>query len=208
MLSTDVNISVEYVSSANVVGVTEFALDVLNGSFFCLKTLDKESGIVSGILASIFVVIWEYNLGKAVDDSLDDELRSKFRARFTFGESVSAFHHKINDHFCKSLSLDNRKRLESLLIQLVRSAIFSEDKLLTDEIASLCCTWVLEVLECVCVEGIEEENLLHQLLTKDETWPVFVVPNFCLSKVSMYLKTIFVSVSMHMNVIFLVTYLL
>lgn len=184
MLCNDAKICVELDSSLNIVEIAQFALQILDGSFFSLKTLDGESGLVSGILSAIFVIEWEYNLSKALNDSLDDHSMTKTKARLIFGEYVCAFNNKINVQFFNSLCLDSRKRLSNILIQSIRFAIFAEDRLINDEIASLCCTWVLEVLERVCVDENDEQNLLHHLLSKDESWPVFVVPNFSLTKAS------------------------
>ncbi|KAJ1380216.1 putative E3 ubiquitin-protein ligase, partial [Sesbania bispinosa] len=94
----------------------------------------------------------------ALDDSLDDESVSKTKARLTLGEYS------------------------------MKSAIFVQDKLVNDQITSLCCTWVLEVIECVCVDENDEQNLLRELLSKGEMWPVFVVPNFSLTKGSGHQK--------------------
>ncbi|RDX61954.1 E3 ubiquitin-protein ligase listerin, partial [Mucuna pruriens] len=188
MLSNDAKISVEFDSSLNIVEIAQFALEILDGSFFSLKTLDGDSGLVSGILSAIFLIEWECYLSKALDDSLDDNSMSKTKARLTFGEYICAFHNKINVQFFKSLCSDSRKRLSNILIQSIKFAIFSKDRLINDEIASLCCTWVLEVLERVCVDENDEQNLLHHLLSKDELWPVFVVPNFSLRKASGHQK--------------------
>ncbi|KAJ1437516.1 Zinc finger, RING-type [Sesbania bispinosa] len=158
MLSNDAKIYVEFDSSLNIVEMAQFALEILDGTFFCLKTLDGESGLVSGLLSAIFVIEWECNLSKALDDSLDDESMSKTKARLTLGEYS------------------------------MKSAIFVQDKLVNDQITSLCCTWVLEVFECVCVDENDEQNLLHELLSKGEMWPVFVVPNFSLTKGSGHQK--------------------
>ncbi|XP_028768908.1 E3 ubiquitin-protein ligase listerin [Neltuma alba] len=184
VLSSDAKIRTEFDSSANIFEIAQFALEVLDGSFLCLRTLDSESDLVSGILSMIFVIEWECNLGKALDDSLDGETRRRINDRFAFGKSVHALRHRINGQFLKNISLDIRKRLETTLIQSVRSAIFIEDKLINDKISSLSCTWVLEVLECLGTDGNEEHNLLYQLLSRGETWPVFIVPNFVLTKVS------------------------
>lgn len=187
VLSNDAKICVEFDSSLNVIEMAQFSLEILDGSFFCLKTLEGESGLVSGILSAIFVIDWECNLIKALDDSVDDISMTKIKARSTFGEYVCAFCSKINANFLKSLCIDNRKRLLNILIQSIKSAIFVEDRLVNDGITSLCCTWVLEVLECVCVDENDEQNLLHQLLSKGEMWPVFVVPNFSSTKVLTHL---------------------
>lgn len=187
MLSADAKICDELDSFVSIVEISQFALEILDGSFFCLKTLDGENGLVSGILASIFVIEWECNLNKAMGNLLHDKSMTKIKPRLTFGEYVCAFRNKMNVHFLKSLCLDNRKRLLSILIQSIKSAVFVEDILVNDGITSLCCTWVLEVLECVCVDENDEQYLLHQLLSKDEMWPVFVVPNFSLTKVFTFL---------------------
>ncbi|PNY04264.1 E3 ubiquitin-protein ligase listerin-like protein, partial [Trifolium pratense] len=182
VLSNDAEISVDHDSSLNIVEMAKFSLEILDGSFFCLKTLDREGGIVSGILSAIFVIEWECNLSKALEYSLDDKSMTKAKDRQSFGEYVCAFHNKINGHFLKSLCRDNCRRMLNFLIQSVKSAIFVEDRLVNDGITSLCCTWVLEVLERVCVDESDELNLLHQLLSKDERWPVFVVQKFSSTK--------------------------
>ncbi|KAI5434998.1 E3 ubiquitin-protein ligase listerin isoform X1 [Lathyrus oleraceus] len=182
MLNNDAEICVEHDSSLSIVEKAKISLDILDGSFFCLNTLDGEGGIVSGILSAIFVIEWECNLSKGLDYSLDDESMSRAKARQSFGEYAHAFHNKINVHFLKSLCLDNRRRLLNILVQSVKSAIFVEDKHVNDKITSLCCTWVLEILERVCVDENDKQNLLHLLLSRDERWPVFVVQNFSSTK--------------------------
>ncbi|KAL1308440.1 hypothetical protein HN51_050397 [Arachis hypogaea] len=188
VLSDDAKLCVEDDSSLNIVEIAKFALEILDGSFFCLKTLDGESGLVSGILSAIFVIEWESNLIKALDDSLDDKSMIKTKARLSFGEFVCAFRNKLNVQFMKSLCLDSRKRLLNILIQSVRSAVFVEDELINERIISLCFTWVLQILEYVCLNEDEEQTLLHLLLSKGEMWPVFVVPSFSLTKASGHQK--------------------
>ncbi|CAI8583764.1 unnamed protein product [Vicia faba] len=182
MLSNDAEICVEHDSSFNIVEKAKISLDILDGSFFCLNTLDGEGEIVSGILSAIFVIEWECNLSEALDYSLDEKSMSRVKARQSFGEYVRAFHNKINVHFLKSLCIDTRRRLLNILVQSVKSAIFVEDKHVNDKITSLCFTWVLEILERVCVDENDKQNLLHQLLSRDERWPVFVVQNFSSTK--------------------------
>lgn len=75
MLSIDAKISAEHDSSLNIVEMAKVSLEILDGSFFCLKTLDEVGRTVSGILAAIFVIKWECNSSKALDYSLDDSAR-------------------------------------------------------------------------------------------------------------------------------------
>ncbi|KAF7816195.1 E3 ubiquitin-protein ligase listerin [Senna tora] len=147
VLSSDAKIRVEFDSSTNIFEMAKFALEVLDGSLLCLKTLDGESSLVSGILSTIFVIDWECNLGKALDGSFDDETKSNINTRFTFGVSVRTLCHRINRQFLKNISLDS-------------------------------------FIEYLCLDRNQEQNLLHQLLTRGETWPVFAVPNFSLTKAS------------------------
>jgi len=39
--------------------MVEFDLEVLDGSFFSIRTLDDESNLVSNILATLLVIDWE-----------------------------------------------------------------------------------------------------------------------------------------------------
>jgi len=105
---------------------------------------------------------------------------TKIKPRLTFGEYACAFPNKINVQIFRSLSSYSRKRLSNILVQSIKFAIFAEDRLINDEIAS----WVLEVLEHLCVDENEEQSLLHYIPSKDEMWPVFVAPNFSLTKVT------------------------
>ncbi|KAK3218984.1 hypothetical protein Dsin_012954 [Dipteronia sinensis] len=165
-------------NSINVIEMAQFALDILEGSFFCLKTPDDDSGIVSSISAAVFLIGWEFNMGTAIDDTLEDESKEKIKTRLAFCESVNAFHTKINNQFWRSLSIDNQKRMGSMLIHSIRVAIFKEDNLNTEEMVSLCCMWILEVLDCLGQEQHEEQTLLDQLLSKGDKWPLWISPNF------------------------------
>lgn len=182
MLSIDAKISAEHDSSLNIVEMAKVSLEILDGSFFCLKTLDEVGRTVSGILAAIFVIKWECNSSKALDYSLDDS------ARRSLGEYAHTVHNKINVPFLKSLCIENYRSLWKVLIESVKSAIFVEDSRVSNGITSLCCTWVLEILERVCVDENDEQNLLHQLLIKEDRWPVFVVHKFSSIKASGHQK--------------------
>ncbi|KAJ7982619.1 E3 ubiquitin-protein ligase listerin [Quillaja saponaria] len=185
LLEADANqiIGPELDSSVQMFEMAHFALEILDGSFFCLRKLVKESALVSGISAAIFIVDWEYSMA-VVDYPLGDGSRNNIKARLEFGETLHAFRCKIGNQFWRSLSLDIRMILASILIQSIRYAIFSTEKLARDKIASLGYLWVLEVLESLSLSGYEEQDLIDQLLRKGETWPVFVIPDSDSQKVS------------------------
>ena len=162
---------------ANVVDMARFALEIFEGSFFCLRALDEESGLISSISAAVFIIDWEYRMTLALDDALDDESRKKIKARLDICESAHGYQSKISNLW-KSFSKDVRKGIRSILICTIRSAIFMEDKLYTNKFVSLCCLMVIDVLECLCQDQYEEQNLLDHLLSKGDMWPCWIIPDF------------------------------
>ncbi|KAF9661877.1 hypothetical protein SADUNF_Sadunf19G0114500 [Salix dunnii] len=176
------NFNVENESSINKIETAQFALKVLGGSFFSLKTVSNEIDLVSGILTLVFIIGWENSLYTLEEDVLNDESKEKIKGGLRFDDSLNGFCSKMNDEFWKSLGNDNRKRLGSNLVHFIRSVIFKEDKLGANKITALCFSWVLEVLECLCHDHDEEQNLLDQLLSKNDTWPVWIIPDFSTPK--------------------------
>ncbi|KAL5580602.1 hypothetical protein UlMin_013044 [Ulmus minor] len=172
------NSGLEFESAVNVAEMAHFAVKVLEGSLFCLKTLGEESDFVPGILAAICVIDWEYSMRTSIGDDCNDETRTETKARLDFGQTVHAFRCDISNQFWKSLGIQNRKRLGSILVHCIRSAIFNEDKLNTDDITHLCCSWMLEVFCCVCQNQMDEHDLLDQLLSKNDIWPLWTILNF------------------------------
>lgn len=167
---------VEKEGSFNVCEMAQFALEVVNGTFFCLKTLAEENGPLARISAAIFIIDWEFSTGSAIDDAIDDDSLKIIKNRLAFGELVHVFYCKIHQ-FWKSLNQQSRRRLGSILIHFIRSAIFSEDRLNAEKITSLCCSWLLDVLESLCHDQDEEKSLLDQLLSKNDIWPLWIDPD-------------------------------
>jgi hypothetical protein len=191
---------VELKSSFNVCEMAQFALEVLDGSFFCLKTLgEEENGLLPRISATIFFMDWEFSIGTAIDDAIDDDSKEIIKARLDFGDSLHGFYCKISNQFWKTISMHNRRRLGSILIQSIRSAIFSEDRLNADKITSLCCLWMLEVLEFLCQDRDEEQNLLDQLLSKSDTWPLWINPDLNTPKVAAALDVENAPIDIHVS---------
>ncbi|GLT26789.1 hypothetical protein SLA2020_018310 [Shorea laevis] len=168
------DLRLESKSLRNVIEMAQFALEVLDGSFFCLQTLDDEDDLVSSILAALLIIDWEYGMEAAIDD----ESKKQIKGRMTFCESVHGFRSKISNQLWEELSIDVRRRLQNILILFIRSALFKEDKLETSKIASLGCTWVLEVIECLCQDQYQEQDLLDNLLSKYDMWPLWITPDF------------------------------
>ncbi|GFZ19943.1 HEAT/U-box domain-containing protein [Actinidia rufa] len=163
----------------NVLETAHFSLEVLDGSFFCLKTIEDENELVPGTLAAIFLIDWEYRLAIVSNAALDDETTRKIKSRTDFCAYVHAFRGKISSQFFKSLSLSSRNSLGSILVQSIRFAVFKEDEADIDKLTSLCCLWMLEVLEVLGQDQFEEQSLLDQFLSKGDFWPLWILPDFC-----------------------------
>ncbi|XP_022848919.1 E3 ubiquitin-protein ligase listerin-like [Olea europaea var. sylvestris] len=164
-------------SSTNMLEMAQFALDVLNGSFFCLKTINGETELVSGILAAIFIIDWEHNMLTVTEDDLDEKQMGEIELRLIFCEAIHTFRSKICNHFFKSLGINNRNSLGTVLVESIKCIIFLDTKLESDRIISLCCQWMGGIFEYFCEDQFEEQQLLEQFLAKNDWWPLWIMPD-------------------------------
>ncbi|KAG9151170.1 hypothetical protein Leryth_002735 [Lithospermum erythrorhizon] len=173
LLRTEVNDDDRLIpSQIDAVDMAHFAIEVLEGSFFCLKAFDGESELVPCIIGAVCVIDWELKLGNDFNDSGDKLMRN---AGLAFYEPVHALR-KLVGSCIKNLSVRSRQLLRSILVQSVRYMIFKEDKLDAEIITSFCCSSILEILDGVLLNQLEEQDLLDQLLGKDSIWPLYLVP--------------------------------
>nr|XP_043619247.1 E3 ubiquitin-protein ligase listerin [Erigeron canadensis] len=165
-------------SFKSVLEMVNFAMEVLNGSFFRLKTLSKSSCLLPGILAALFVIDWEYSALTVVYDGHDNNPDAKEMDRFSFCNYVHVFRSKVNN-FLQTIGPVWRKTLGSILVQAIRYGIFNEDNRLgIDNVSSLGCLYVQDVLDSVCQGHAEEQTFLEELLDKGDSWPSWVMPGF------------------------------
>lgn len=157
--------------------MANFAMEVLNGSLFRLKTLSKNPGLLPRVLAALFVIDWENSTSTIFYDGHDNTPHAKEMDRINFCKSVHFFRSKIIS-FLKTLDLDSRKTLGSILVQAILCVVFIEDKLEIDDVTSLGCLFVEDVLDNVCQSQVEEQTLLEELLNKGDSWPLWVMPDF------------------------------
>jgi hypothetical protein len=61
---------------------------------------------------------------------------------------------------------------------------------------------MLEVLECLCQDRDEEQNLLGQLLSKSDTWPLWINPDLKIPKVEAALDVENAPIDIHVSGIF------
>ncbi|XP_071696870.1 E3 ubiquitin-protein ligase listerin [Rutidosis leptorrhynchoides] len=162
---------------SSVLEMANFAMEVLNGSIFRLKTLSARSGLLPGVLAALFLIDWESNISTVFYDGHDNSLEADEIDRFNFCKSVHVFRSKINK-FLKTLSQDSRRTLGSILVRAIRGGVLNEDKLDIDSVTSLGCLFVQDILDSVCQDQVVEQTLLEELLNKDDSWPLWVIPDF------------------------------
>ncbi|KAL0389109.1 UNVERIFIED_CONTAM: E3 ubiquitin-protein ligase listerin [Sesamum calycinum] len=163
-------------SSSNLLDMAHFALDILNGSYFCLNTIEAEGELVQGILATIFIIDWEFSWINVSEPKLDEHI-GKAQARLTFCEAVHAFRCKITDQFLKSFSVNSRKSLATTLIQSIKCIAFVDYRFDSDNFISSCCQWAVGTFEIFCQDEVEEQRLLEQLLSKNDSWPLWIMPD-------------------------------
>lgn len=185
----DNNIELGFEPSMDVNELANFALQVLDGGFSALKCLHHEVELLSGILAAMFVIKWECSMATVFNDELGEEFREKIKSRLASCELVHALHHKICNQFLFSINIDSRKILESILVQTVRSAVLQDENLDAAEVTSLCCHWVLELLECLCQDQLVEQKLLDRFLSQDDSWPAWVAPDIKVGKGAALVRT-------------------
>ncbi|XP_058075497.1 E3 ubiquitin-protein ligase listerin isoform X2 [Magnolia sinica] len=181
-------------SLSNIVEIAQFAIEVLEGCYSSLKQLDGHCNLVPCILAAVFIIDWECRMASQVEGSPkcigyktyigssvstsdgDDDPQAEVDAKLTLTKSIHAIRCKITTYFRKSLSLYSRQKLGDILIQAIRSAVFGADPGCADKAPVSCCEWVQDVLELICQDHHEEQSVLDQLLSEDESWPLWVAP--------------------------------
>ncbi|KAJ8562540.1 hypothetical protein K7X08_011831 [Anisodus acutangulus] len=189
ILIRDNNTELGFEPSMDVNGMVNFSLQVLDGGFSALKCLHHDVELLSGILAAMFVIKWECSMAAVFSDELCEESTEKIKTRLASCELVHALHRKICNQFLFSINIDSRKILGSILVQTIRNAVFKDENLDAAKVTSLCCHWILELLECLCQDQFEEQKLLDRFLSQDESWPAWVAPDMKDRKGAALVKT-------------------
>ncbi|KAK1272073.1 E3 ubiquitin-protein ligase listerin [Acorus gramineus] len=172
-----------------------FALEVLQGSYYCLEILDEVCKLVPCILAAVFIIAWECDMSSHV--IVHDTYESSFchndgnipisshgnvavtsqehlDKKQALGKMMCDFLSNIDNSFWRNLSLDSQQVLENILIQTIRSAVFETSAVSNDEMATLFCKWVLKFIRVLCWDHTREQRLLDLLLSENDCWPHWV----------------------------------
>lgn len=178
LLSDSASISpLEITSSVLVSKMAHFAVEVLDGAYFYNGLHSKGGELVSSIIAAVFIIDWECSLTTSFSETVDRIVEAKLMARKEFGKFLHDFHAKMRRPFFKTLDMQCRRMLGSILVQFVRSVIFEGCSGKPDITASLCCQWIVEVVQCLCYDEIEKQNVLDLLLRSNDLWPLWIRPD-------------------------------
>lgn len=176
LISEQCDFELGFESSANVLAMAQFSLDVLEGSFYSLSNFMEESELFPSILAAILVIDCESSLAAVFCDEQNDESKQELNARSSFCQSVHAFRCKVEKQFFKSLGIKNKKRVINILVEFIMGTLFKEVMLEIDQIALLCCVWILEVLENFSQDRAEEQDILEFFLNEGNIWSLQIQP--------------------------------
>ncbi|XP_051134250.1 E3 ubiquitin-protein ligase listerin isoform X2 [Andrographis paniculata] len=168
--------SKRFESSNNIQDGAHFAIDILNGSTFCLHTIEAENELIQGILSAVIIIDWEFNCMNFLKDGLNNEQMRQLEARVTFFKAVHAFHCKLSEQFLKCFGTNIRRSLRITLVQSVKCIACEDDRFDLENLISACCQWTIDVLELFCQDQEEEQQLMDQFLSRTESWPLCIPP--------------------------------
>ena len=171
-----VDIEFDLSSSVDVIAITKFAAEVIDGSLFSLKSLNQDATLLSTIFSSVFIIDLESRISSVVDSTLN-EFKEKQKDRNIVCGFVHAVCSKMNNHFWKSINYDVRKSSAKILAQSVRSVVQLEDDLQPCQLTLLCASWMPEVLESLSLDQTDEEDICGLLLRESDVWPMWISPS-------------------------------
>ena len=174
------------VPPTNATEMAQMALEIINTSMYCLKRLDSEEyRLVASILASVFIIGWEDNIRSVahVDDRsynsvCSSEAKDDGRNDVYLGKKILGLRSQTLSSFLRSLSFCCRAYMEDILVLTIRAAISDADIFSVENITTLCCRWVVGMLKDICVDGVEEQEVLTKLLAGSESWTFWVSSYF------------------------------
>ena len=170
------------------------ALQVLEGSIFCLRTLDEDCRLVPCLLAALFIIDWEcimasegaldveflgtdMDTGSPISGNVIYDHRQEWvNDKLAFGKELHAFRCEITSSFWRGLGTCRRLQIGSILAQVLRFCVFETNSFSANRTSTLCCKWALDMLNIVCHDNNELQNMLDQLLCEDRSWPLWVKP--------------------------------
>ncbi|KAG5403658.1 hypothetical protein IGI04_009777 [Brassica rapa subsp. trilocularis] len=174
--SLAVDIEFDLSSSVDVIAITKFAAEVIDGSLFSLKALDQDATLLSTIISSVFIIDLESRISSLVDSTLN-EFKEKQKDRNIVCGFVHAVCSKMSNQFWKSINYDVRKSSAKILAQSVRSVVQLEDDLQPCQLTLLCASWMPEVLEYLSLDQTDEEDICALLLRESDVWPMWISPS-------------------------------
>lgn len=111
-------------------------------------------------------------LGDSSDKDVSLDVNGSQHDTEEMGANIKALQSILSSGFCKNLSAVMRVIIRQKLAQCIRYAIFDES---TESfwMTSLCANWALALIDQLCVDMEETQELLDLLLKPAKSWPFF-----------------------------------
>lgn len=184
-LFTSINLTdAGVISPSHAFAIAVFALEILNGCFFCMKMLDVESELVACVYAAVLIINWDCKVMSEIENNLDnnevlnvyDNSAENSGLDIVFCESIEAIRAKIADVCHESLSTFTMQTFRSILVGTIHYVLSVPGGFMTDKLPDFCCLWILDVFMLICQDPYEKQSLLDQVLLDDDSWQMWVRP--------------------------------
>eukprot|EP00250_Pteridium_aquilinum_P021475 c25138_g1_i1 orf=481-6414(-) len=191
-LLPDIELPLATVEDEKAIALGCAAAQAICGSVFSLELVNNLE-VASKAVASFYCIHWVYGI------LLKKEQRTQFDSGSDNNESSDEdehlFHHDVSlmsnnclvediqetvtnvslllsSGFCRSLMAPTRAHIQQILIQCVRHAVFEGvcDVLKT---TSACGKWVLALMDQLCTNAEDVQQVLDMLLEPTDAWPLF-----------------------------------
>lgn len=161
-----------------------FALEILNGSFFCVKMLDMESELVACVLAAVLIINWDCKVMLEIENVLNnnevlnvyDNSAENSGLDIVFCQSIEAIQAKITDVCHGGLSTFTMQTFRSILVETIQYVLSVPGGFMTNKLPDFCCQWILDVFKLICQDPFQKQGLLDQILFGDDSWQMWVRP--------------------------------
>ncbi|KAJ4772899.1 E3 ubiquitin-protein ligase listerin [Rhynchospora pubera] len=146
-----------------------FAFEVIRRSVYCFTSLPEEKILIASVLAALFSHSWEYSVNRA-----NSHIESP--TGLNLGKMVFDFLKGVETGFWSDLDPSVRAATGTILVKVIRFAVFNPTQPITEEMLEWYTQWVIDLTSTVCQSDGELQGLLDQLISEEKScsWPIWV----------------------------------
>lgn len=201
LLQPDIELPLVTVEDEKAVVLACAAVQVICSSVISLEHVNLE--VQSKVVAALYCIHWAYGFLPKAQFDFESENNKSTTDKYTGSSSsngeedenlthndVSLFSNTslaeelqtmvtnvfsvLSSGFCRNLNPATRAHAQQMLIQCVRHAVFegTSDVVRT---ASACGKWVLALMDQLCTNAEESQQILDMLLEPTNAWPLFAM---------------------------------